>query len=91
MNCPNMNELSLCFTQKSDNCTDLVTLMDGLGRTCPNLNKLHISSNKLSNEAVSALESANLRYHSVPGFVSKYCPDVILMDLLCLTWVSSIF
>jgi hypothetical protein len=86
MNCPNMNELSLCFAQKSDDCIDLVTLMDGLGRTCPNLKKLHISSNQLSNEAVSALESANLRYHSVPGLVSKYCSDVILMDLLILTW-----
>jgi hypothetical protein len=86
MNSPNMNELSLCFAQKSDDCTDLVTLMDGLGRTCPNLKKLHISSNQLSNAAVSALESANFRYHSVPGLVSKYCSDVILMDLLVLTW-----
>ncbi|KAJ1294474.1 hypothetical protein BS78_01G149000 [Paspalum vaginatum] len=61
MNCPNMSELSLCFTQQSNDCTDLVALMDGLGRTCPNLKKLHISSNQLSNEAVCALESANLR------------------------------
>ncbi|KAK3146696.1 hypothetical protein QOZ80_3BG0270380 [Eleusine coracana subsp. coracana] len=61
INCPNTSELSLCFSQKSDDCTDLVSLMDGLGRTCPNLKKLHISSNQLSNEAISALESANLR------------------------------
>ncbi|KAK3149944.1 hypothetical protein QOZ80_3AG0225130 [Eleusine coracana subsp. coracana] len=61
INCPNTSELSLCFSQKSDDCTDLVTLMDGLGHTCPNLKKLHISSNQLSNEAISALESANLR------------------------------
>lgn len=62
MNCPNMSELSLCFVQQSNDCTDLVTLIDAMGRTCPNLNKLHISSNQLSNQAVFALESANLRY-----------------------------
>nr|CAB3498615.1 unnamed protein product [Digitaria exilis] len=61
MNCPNMSELSLCFVQQSNDCTDLVTLIDAMGRTCPNLNKLHISSNQLSNQAVFALESANLR------------------------------
>ncbi|CAN6317551.1 unnamed protein product [Urochloa humidicola] len=61
MNCPNMSELSLCFEQQSNDCTDLVSLMDAMGRTCPNLNKMHISSNQLSNEAVFALESANLR------------------------------
>uniref|UniRef100_A0A0A9BCV2 Uncharacterized protein n=1 Tax=Arundo donax TaxID=35708 RepID=A0A0A9BCV2_ARUDO len=61
MNCPNMSELSLCFAQQSNDCTDLVTLMDGLGPTCPNLKQIHISSNRLSNEAIFALESANLR------------------------------
>uniref|UniRef100_A0ACD5ZYG4 Uncharacterized protein n=2 Tax=Avena sativa TaxID=4498 RepID=A0ACD5ZYG4_AVESA len=61
INCPNMSELSLCFTQQSNDCTDLVSLMVGLGHSCPNLRNLHISSTQLSNEAVSALESANLR------------------------------
>ncbi|CAN6323248.1 unnamed protein product [Urochloa humidicola] len=61
MNCPNLSELSLCFEQQSNGCTDLVSLMDAMGRTCPNLNKMHISSHQLSNEAVFALESANLR------------------------------
>lgn len=61
MNCPNMSELSLCFTEHSSDCTNLITLMDGLGRTCPNLEKMHISSKQLSNEAVCALENANLR------------------------------
>lgn len=69
MNCPNMSELSLCFTQQSSDCTDLVTLMDGLGRTSPNLKKMHISSNQLSNEAVCALENANLRYLSALFFL----------------------
>jgi hypothetical protein len=61
-----MSEISLCFTQQSNDCTDLVSLMDGLGHSCPNLRNLHISSIQLSNEAVSALESANLRYTSTP-------------------------
>uniref|UniRef100_A0A0E0BI31 Uncharacterized protein n=1 Tax=Oryza glumipatula TaxID=40148 RepID=A0A0E0BI31_9ORYZ len=61
INCPNMSEISLCFTQQSNDCTDLVTLMDGLGRTCPNLKNMHISSAQLSNEAVFALEGASLR------------------------------
>ncbi|GJN24014.1 hypothetical protein PR202_gb11718 [Eleusine coracana subsp. coracana] len=89
INCPNTSELSLCFSQKSDDCTDLVSLMDGLGRTCPNLKKLHISSNQLSNEAISALESANLRYHSVPGIITdaavpsivRSCTSLELLDL----------
>jgi hypothetical protein len=79
MNCPNMNELSLCFTQQSSDCTDLVTLMDGLGRTCPNLKKMHISSNQLSNEAVCALENANLRYISALFFLlSNHLFDLVL-------------
>ncbi|CAM0875803.1 unnamed protein product [Alopecurus aequalis] len=60
ISCPNMSELSLCFSQSND-CTDLVTLMDGLGHSCPNLRNLHISSIQLSDEAVSTLGSANLR------------------------------
>ncbi|KAG8062793.1 hypothetical protein GUJ93_ZPchr0003g18227 [Zizania palustris] len=61
INCPNMSEISLCFTAQNNDSTDLVMLMDGLGRTCPNLKNMHISSAQLSNEAVFALESANLR------------------------------
>ncbi|KAL5225542.1 hypothetical protein ABZP36_012181 [Zizania latifolia] len=61
INCPNLNELSLGFTQQNNDSTDLISLMDGLGRTCSNLRNLHISSIHLSNEAVFALESANLR------------------------------
>jgi hypothetical protein len=81
MNCPNMSELSLCFAQQSNDCTDMVSLMDSMGRTCPNLNKMHISSNQLSNEAVFALESANLRYLSVLLFLSNSLrlPDVLVV------------
>ncbi|KAL6893524.1 hypothetical protein ACP4OV_007622 [Aristida adscensionis] len=79
MNCPNMSELSLCFAQQSNDCTDLVTLMDGLGRTCPNLKNLHISSNELSNEAVFALEGANLRGLSMLSLIlgSKITDDAV--------------
>lgn len=62
INCPNLNELSLGFTQQNNDSTDLISLMDSLGRTCSNLRNLHISSIHLCNEAVFALESANLRY-----------------------------
>ncbi|ONM32947.1 F-box/LRR-repeat protein 17 [Zea mays] len=61
MNCPNLNELSLDFPKQNNDSTDLVALMDSLGRTCPNLRNMHISSDRLCNEAVFALESANLR------------------------------
>nr|CAB3466416.1 unnamed protein product [Digitaria exilis] len=61
MNCPNLNELSLVFPEQNNDSTDLVALMDSLGRTCPNLRNMHISSVRLCNEAVFALESANLR------------------------------
>ncbi|XP_066356065.1 F-box/LRR-repeat protein 17-like [Miscanthus floridulus] len=61
MNCPSLNELSLNFPIQNNDSTDLVALMDSLGRTCPNLRNMHISSIRLCNEAVFALESANLR------------------------------
>ncbi|XP_062204776.1 F-box/LRR-repeat protein 17-like [Phragmites australis] len=61
INCPNLNELSLDFPKQNSDSTDLIALMDSLGRTCPNLRNLHISSIHLCNEAVFALGSANLR------------------------------
>ncbi|WVZ91142.1 hypothetical protein U9M48_037347 [Paspalum notatum var. saurae] len=61
MNCPNLNEVSLDFPKQNNDSTDLVALMDSLGRTCPNLRNMHISSIRLCNEAVFALESGNLR------------------------------
>ncbi|CAN6356881.1 unnamed protein product [Urochloa humidicola] len=61
MNCPNLNELSLDFPKQNNDSTDLVALMESLGRTCQNLRNMHISSVRLCNEAVFALESANLR------------------------------
>ncbi|KAM0873828.1 hypothetical protein ACQ4PT_037831 [Festuca glaucescens] len=61
INCPNLSELSLIFSQQNnDDSTDLISLMDSLGRTCSNLRNLHISSVHLCNEAVFALGGANL-------------------------------
>jgi hypothetical protein len=64
INCSNLNELSLGFPKQNNDSTDLIALVDGLGRTCQNLRNMHISSIHLCNEAVFALESANLRYVS---------------------------
>uniref|UniRef100_A0ACD5YED0 Uncharacterized protein n=1 Tax=Avena sativa TaxID=4498 RepID=A0ACD5YED0_AVESA len=61
INCPHLSELSLMFLQQDNDSTDLISLMDTLGRTCSNLRNLHISSIHLCNEAVFALGSANLR------------------------------
>ncbi|KAG1368715.1 F-box/LRR-repeat protein 17 [Cocos nucifera] len=59
--CPNLKELSLDFTRQENDSTDLVTMMDSLGRTCPRLRNMHIASIRLCNEAVLALASGNLR------------------------------
>uniref|UniRef100_A0A0A9GKB1 Uncharacterized protein n=1 Tax=Arundo donax TaxID=35708 RepID=A0A0A9GKB1_ARUDO len=69
INCPNLNEVSLDFPKQNNDSTDLVALMDSLGRTCPNLRNMHISSIHLCNEAVFALESANLRGLCMLSFV----------------------
>ncbi|WOK99413.1 hypothetical protein Cni_G08125 [Canna indica] len=61
LKCPNLRELSLDFTQQENDSTDLPTMMECLGRTCPHLRNIHISSIQLCNEAVLALTSANLR------------------------------
>jgi hypothetical protein len=57
-----MTELSLDFTQEGNDLTDLPALMENLGRTCPELRNLHVASTRLSNDAVLALASADLRY-----------------------------
>ncbi|TVU49260.1 hypothetical protein EJB05_00560, partial [Eragrostis curvula] len=61
INCSNLNELSLAFPKQNNASTDLISLMDSLGRTYQNLRNMHISSIHFCNEAVFALESANLR------------------------------
>ncbi|XP_064961843.1 F-box/LRR-repeat protein 17-like isoform X2 [Musa acuminata AAA Group] len=59
--CPNLREISLDFTRQENDSTDLVTMMENLGSSCPRLTNIHIASIQLCNEAVLALTSANLR------------------------------
>ncbi|CAL9088125.1 F-box LRR-repeat protein [Musa troglodytarum] len=59
--CPNLREISLDFARQENDSTDLVTMMENLGRSCPKLTNIHIASIQLCNEAVLALTSANLR------------------------------
>ncbi|XP_042480648.1 F-box/LRR-repeat protein 17-like [Macadamia integrifolia] len=60
-NCPNLKELSLDFSRQENDCTDLATMVDSLGRTCPRLKNVHIASLRLSHAVVLALTAANLR------------------------------
>ncbi|KAG6434919.1 hypothetical protein SASPL_106563 [Salvia splendens] len=60
-NCPSLKELSLEFSHLESDTTDLTSVMDGLGRSCPKLQNIHIASALLSHNAILALSSANLR------------------------------
>ncbi|CAN6904332.1 hypothetical protein Bca4012_095240 [Brassica carinata] len=60
-NCPNLIEISLEFSQQEGDSTDLVTMVDGLGRTCTRLQNIHIASLKLSHTVVLALTAVNFR------------------------------
>ncbi|GLU07636.1 hypothetical protein SLE2022_245880 [Rubroshorea leprosula] len=60
-NCPNLREISLEFSRQENDNTDLITAIDGLGRSCPRLQNIHIASLRLSHAAVLALTAANLR------------------------------
>ncbi|KAL3531276.1 hypothetical protein ACH5RR_010598 [Cinchona calisaya] len=59
--CPNLMEISLDFSRQENDSTDLTTMVDGLGRTCPRLENIHIASLRLSHAVVLALADANLR------------------------------
>ncbi|XAR61142.1 hypothetical protein NMG60_11034765 [Bertholletia excelsa] len=60
-NCPNLKEISLDFSRQENDSTELTTMVDGLGRTCPRLQNIHIASVRLSHLVVLALTAANLR------------------------------
>lgn len=60
-NCPNLKELSLDFSRQENDNTDLINMVDNLGRSCPKLRNIHIASIRLSHAVVLALTSANLR------------------------------
>ncbi|KAK9282186.1 hypothetical protein L1049_005098 [Liquidambar formosana] len=60
--CPNLKEISLDFSRQENDSTDLITMVDGLGRSCPRLQNIHIASVRLSHPVVLALTAANLRW-----------------------------
>ncbi|GAB2282306.1 hypothetical protein Dimus_016854 [Dionaea muscipula] len=61
LNCPSLKEVSLHFSCQESESTDLVAMVDNLGRCCQKLQNIHISSTRLSHSAVLALTAANLR------------------------------
>ncbi|KAL1539700.1 F-box/LRR-repeat protein 17 [Salvia divinorum] len=60
-NCPSLKEISLDFSRLETDTTDLTAVMDGLGRSCPKLQNIHIASVLLSHDSILALSAANLR------------------------------
>ncbi|KDP21367.1 hypothetical protein JCGZ_21838 [Jatropha curcas] len=60
-NCPNLKEVSLDFSHQENDSTDLVAMVDALGRSCSRLQNMHIASVRLSHAVVLALTAANLR------------------------------
>ncbi|XP_041006569.1 F-box/LRR-repeat protein 17 [Juglans microcarpa x Juglans regia] len=93
-NCPNLKEISLEFSCQQNDSTDLITMVDGVGRNCPRLQNIHIASVRLSHSVVLALTAAELRWlrmlslvlgseitdASVAAIASSY-PDLELLDL----------
>lgn len=61
LNCPNLKEISLDFSRQENDSTDLVSVIEGLGRSCMRLQNIHIASIRLSHTVVLALTAANLR------------------------------
>ena len=60
-NCPNLKEISSEFSCQENDSSDLVAMVDGMGRGCPRLQNIHISSFRLSHAVVLALTAAQLR------------------------------
>ncbi|XP_076922880.1 F-box/LRR-repeat protein 17-like, partial [Bidens hawaiensis] len=60
-NLPHLNEISLDFSRQENDSTDLTSMMDGLGRSCPKLKSIHIASLHLSHSVVLSLTAAQLR------------------------------
>ena len=61
-NCPCLKEISLDFSRQENDCTDLISMVDALGRSSPRLQNVHIASLRLSHAAVLALTAANFRF-----------------------------
>ncbi|KAL2541200.1 F-box/LRR-repeat protein 17 [Abeliophyllum distichum] len=60
-NCPHLKEVSLDFSRQENDRTDLTTIVNGLGISCPKLQNIHIASVRLSHAVVLALTASNLR------------------------------
>ncbi|KAF3651293.1 F-box/LRR-repeat protein 17 [Capsicum chacoense] len=60
-NCPNLMDISLDFSRQENDTTDLTLMVDGLGRSCPRLQNIHIASIRLTHAVVLALTAAHLR------------------------------
>lgn len=69
-NCPNLKEISLIFSRQENENTDLTAMVDGLGRSCPRLQNIHVASVRLTHAVVLALTAANLRFVMFFGFGS---------------------
>ncbi|KAK8588350.1 hypothetical protein V6N12_022797 [Hibiscus sabdariffa] len=69
LNCPNLKEISLEFSCQENDTTDLITLVYGMGRSCPRLQNIHIASIRLSHAVVLSLTAANLRGLRMLSFV----------------------
>jgi hypothetical protein len=57
-----LKEISLDFSRQENDSTDIIAMVDGLGRSCPRLQNVHVASVRLSHAAVLALTAANLRF-----------------------------
>ncbi|KAK7345829.1 hypothetical protein VNO77_16441 [Canavalia gladiata] len=93
-NCPQLREISLEFSSQDSDGTDLTTMIEGLGRSCPRLQNIHIASMRLSHAAVLALTASQFRGlrmlslvlgseitdASVAAIASSY-PNLELLDL----------
>ncbi|KAL5561796.1 hypothetical protein UlMin_031543 [Ulmus minor] len=60
-NCPNLKEISVEFSRQENDNTDLVSMVECLGRGCPRLLNIHIASLRLSHAVVLALTASHLR------------------------------
>ncbi|XP_022898244.1 F-box/LRR-repeat protein 17 isoform X2 [Olea europaea var. sylvestris] len=54
-------EVSLDFSWQENDSTDLTTIVNGLGISCPKLQNIHIASMRLSHAVVLALTASKLR------------------------------
>ncbi|KAJ8556150.1 hypothetical protein K7X08_022908 [Anisodus acutangulus] len=61
-NCPNLKEISLDFSRQENDSTGLTAMMDGIGRSCPRLQNIHVASVRLTNAVVLALTAENLSF-----------------------------